>query len=89
MKFPPITETVAPPMKIDTKSGYGNRYAFITLPGVGYATVDFGDRVFRAGLSLAGEPLFRRCAGRGWRQLLVDGACKWLSAIQARRFTNP
>lgn len=53
---------------------YGDRSSGIHVKGLGYVTIDWKLRVFRAGLTWQGKPCCKSHAGRGWQQRLVDDA---------------
>lgn len=64
------------------------RYYIIKTPDSGpsqmFVTIDFEQRGFRSGVSIDG-PLAsgdRKYLGRGWKQSLVTGAVRYLSAIR-------
>ena len=52
---------------------------------LGYTTIDWRERCFRAGITSVGQRLnSREYKGTGWRQLLVDDAVMWLRKLERR-----
>lgn len=58
----------------------------LQLPNVGYASIDWNKRCYRAGITTTSQRMTNReYKGMGWRQRLLDDAAEWLSKIAQKR----
>ncbi len=64
--------------------GYGIGFDLVKSR-LGYVTIDWRERCFRAGISSIGQRINpREYRGAGWRQMLVDDAVSWLGKLERR-----
>ena len=55
-------------------------------PGIGYASIDWEHRCYRAGCTTTSQRMTNReYKGMGWRQRLLDDAAAWLGKLALKR----
>ena len=71
-----------------------DRFVVIKAPDIGFVTIDFETRSYRAGIVVSGPPVERSkrgvagYRGRNWRASLILDAVAWLEGV-ARTATTP